>query len=65
MGVKYNITEQQLREELFKWSVNNKLRFGEYLVNTFADKFDREVFYEPNNGTAYFMVLKKILKAKK
>lgn len=65
MGVKYKITEQELREELFKWNINQKERFGQYLVNTFADGFDHEVYNEPNNGTAYFMVLKKLLKAKK
>jgi hypothetical protein len=55
----YNLTENALLEEYFKYSVNSKETFGQY-IQKFCDTVDYDVLYEPNNGVAYQLVLKKL-----
>ncbi|NDD84083.1 hypothetical protein EBZ38_07390 [bacterium] len=55
----YNLTEEALLEEYFKYSVTSKKTFGEY-IQKFCDTTDYEVLAEHNNGVAYQLVLKRL-----
>lgn len=50
--------------EYRRWNVNSPMRFGQYIVDKYIDPLcsDPTVFYEPNNGVAYTLLISRLNK---
>ncbi len=59
---KYYITKEKLLSEYMNFDATKGGRFGQYIFNKYGDinVTDNEVFYEPNNGTAYKLILGRL-----